>query len=88
MIWGLVSERQDRNKEATAEVSSKWGNTQTIIGPALILRTRRWTETTPLGKLRAPVFEMPSFCPKVAGRRVVSMSNHGTVESLKFQFTD
>src|SRR5436305_12785772 len=37
MIWGLVSERQDRSQSAIAEVSSKWGNAQTIAGPALVL---------------------------------------------------
>jgi inner membrane protein len=37
MIRGLVAEREGRNREATAEVSSKWGNAQIITGPALVL---------------------------------------------------
>ena len=45
MIADLVAERQERRQEAVAEVSSKWGNAQTITGPALVLPyTRRWTE--------------------------------------------
>ena len=65
MIWGLVSERQDRNREATAEVSSKWGGTQTIIGPALILPyTARWTETTPAGEIVRTGSRNAVFLPK------------------------
>lgn len=51
MIGGLISERQDRRQEAVAEVSSKWGNTQNLVGPALVVPyTVRWTETTAKGK--------------------------------------
>ena len=65
MIWGLVAERQDRNSEATAEVSSKWGGTQTIIGPALILPyTARWTETTPTGEVSRTGSRNAVFLPK------------------------
>ena len=45
LIAELVSERQERRQEAVAEVSSKWGNTQIITGPALVVPyTHRWTE--------------------------------------------
>ncbi len=45
LIAELVSERQERRQEAAAEVSSKWGNTQIITGPALVVPyTHRWTE--------------------------------------------
>ena len=37
MIAELVSERQERRREAVAEVSSKWGNDQIITGPALVV---------------------------------------------------
>ena len=37
MIGELINERQARRTEAVAEVSSKWGGSQTITGPALIL---------------------------------------------------
>jgi inner membrane protein len=66
MIWGLVSERQSRNREATAEVSSKWGNTQTVIGPALILPyTARWTETTPTGEVSRTGVRNAVFLPRL-----------------------
>lgn len=45
MISGLVSERQQRNDAAMAEVSSKWGEAQSITGPALVVPyTYRWTD--------------------------------------------
>ncbi|HEX6535907.1 MAG TPA: cell envelope integrity protein CreD [Gemmatimonadaceae bacterium] len=45
MIGGLVSERQQRNDAAVAEVSSKWGEAQSITGPALVVPyTHRWTD--------------------------------------------
>lgn len=65
MIWGLVSERQDRNKEAMSEVSSKWGNTQFIAGPALIVPyTARWTEVTPAGEVSRTGVRNAVFLPK------------------------
>ena len=46
MIGRLVSERQERRQGAVAEVSSKWGHTQAITGPVLVVPyTHRWTET-------------------------------------------
>lgn len=51
MIADLVSERQERRREAVVEVSSKWGNTQIITGPALVVPyTRRWTEAAAGGQ--------------------------------------
>src|SRR5512147_2822194 len=45
MISGLVSERQQRNDAAVTEVSSKWGEAQSITGPALVVPyTHRWTD--------------------------------------------
>lgn len=54
MIGGLVQERQARRDAAIADVSSKWGQSQTIVGPALVLPyTVRWTEHTQ-GGLQIP----------------------------------
>ncbi len=51
MIAGLVTERQARRDAAVADVSSKWGNTQTIAGPAIVLPyTRRSIETMANGQ--------------------------------------
>jgi inner membrane protein len=51
MIGGLVSERQERRQAAIAEVSSKWGNAQSITGPALVVPyTHRWTEAAAGGQ--------------------------------------
>ncbi|HEV3141864.1 MAG TPA: cell envelope integrity protein CreD [Vicinamibacterales bacterium] len=63
MIGSLVQERQARRDAAIADVSSKWGNSQTIVGPALVLPyTAHVVETTPNGtrvprvETRAAVF--------------------------------
>src|SRR5690242_752002 len=45
MISGLVGERQQRNEDAVADISSKWGGAQSITGPALVVPyTYRWTD--------------------------------------------
>ncbi len=36
-IQNLVTERQNRQKEASAEVSSKWAGEQTIAGPVIVI---------------------------------------------------
>jgi inner membrane protein len=47
MISDLVSERQQRRAGAVAEVSSKWGNAQSITGPALVIPyIHQWQETS------------------------------------------
>ncbi len=37
LIQGLISEREQRQREAVYEVSSKWGSAQTIAGPVLTI---------------------------------------------------
>jgi inner membrane protein len=62
-------------------VSSKWGNTQTIIGPALILPyTARWSETTPAGEVTRTGVRNAVFLPKelrTTGRVDVEARNRG-----------
>jgi inner membrane protein len=51
MVRGLVSERETRREGAVEEVSSKWGNAQSVTGPALVLPyVHRWTEATDGGR--------------------------------------
>lgn len=51
MISSLVGEREQRRDAAVAEVSAKWGEAQSITGPALVLPyTRRFVETNADGK--------------------------------------
>lgn len=51
MIDGLVTERQERRQAAVTEVSSKWGDAQTITGPVLVVPyVHRWTETATGGQ--------------------------------------
>jgi inner membrane protein len=50
MIAVLISERHERRDAAVAEVSGKWGNAQTLTGPALVLPYAiRRIETTDKG---------------------------------------
>jgi inner membrane protein len=50
MIGSRVAERQQRRDDAMAEVSAKWGNVQTITGPALVVPyTHRWSERSSTG---------------------------------------
>jgi inner membrane protein len=37
MIDGVISERQNRRQEAVREVTSIWGNQQTVVGPLLVV---------------------------------------------------
>jgi inner membrane protein len=46
MINRLVGERQERRQSVIGDVTSKWGNAQTITGPALVVPyVVRWAET-------------------------------------------
>ncbi len=52
-IGDLVKERQGRAAGAVGEIASKWGNSQSIVGPALVVPyTERTTSVSPTG---APV---------------------------------
>ena len=47
MIDGLVRERQQRRDVAVGDVSSKWGNAQSLTGPALVVPYQhRWVEAS------------------------------------------
>ncbi len=51
MIGSLVYERQYRQQSVIEEVSSKWGKSQTIAGPALAIPyTYRWSEIAANGQ--------------------------------------
>jgi inner membrane protein len=44
MISDLISERQQRQNEVTAEVSKSWGGYQSVTGPILSIPYSTWTE--------------------------------------------
>jgi len=65
MIRGLVSEREQRQKEASAEVTSKWGLNQTLTGPALVLPyTYRENQRTDAGTVTRESVRYAVFLPK------------------------
>ena len=48
-----IYERQETRAEAVGEVTSKWGATQSLTGPSLVVPyTKRWTETLENGEVR------------------------------------
>ncbi|MEW6234183.1 MAG: cell envelope integrity protein CreD [Candidatus Omnitrophota bacterium] len=52
MIGSLVNERQGRQQSVIEEISSKWGQSQSINGPALIVPyTYQWNEMSATGQL-------------------------------------
>ncbi|MRR33531.1 cell envelope integrity protein CreD [bacterium] len=66
MIDGVITERQNRREEAVREVTSIWGERQTIIGPLLVVPyLRRVTEEDKKGvkKTRTEV-DHTSFLPE------------------------
>ena len=76
MIGGLVSERQARREQAVGEVSSKWGNAQSIVGPALVIPySVRWVETNDKGRRITHVDTYNAvFLPD-------QLTTHGTIAS-------
>ena len=46
MIMNLISEREGRQNEAILEVSSKWGQSQTLSGPVLVVPYEQITRAT------------------------------------------
>lgn len=51
MISGLIGERQARRESTIEEIASKWGRTQHLTGPALVVPyTVRWAETGAAGQ--------------------------------------
>ncbi len=51
MIRGLIRERESRKNEVIEEVSSKWGESQTIAGPVITIPYKAYYKTSE-GKLR------------------------------------
>ncbi|HEX5067525.1 MAG TPA: cell envelope integrity protein CreD [Myxococcota bacterium] len=46
MIGGLIGERQERRDTAVSEVTRKWGETQRVVGPALVVPyLHHWEDT-------------------------------------------
>src|SRR5690349_12168010 len=51
-IRELISEREDRQKEAITEVSSKWAKPQNLMGPMLVVPYWQMDEDTLVNKTR------------------------------------
>lgn len=60
-VQDLVKEREDRQKEAVAEVSGKWAGRQTITGPVLVLPY--WHIQPDTARRNIPVKKYACFLP-------------------------
>ena len=60
-VKNLIAEREDRQKEAINEVSSKWAGRQNITGPIIVLPYLEYNEDTSVHK--APVKHIAYFLP-------------------------
>jgi inner membrane protein len=59
-VQNLIEEREQRQKEATVEVSSKWAGKQNIAGPILVLP---YFESSPDTSVKKPIKHYAFFLP-------------------------
>src|SRR5262245_7113337 len=78
MISHLISERQQRRQEAVEDVASKWGRSQILIGPTLVVPfTQRWSEVSASGQhVTRTELRHATFLPE---RLKVAAKLHATV---------
>lgn len=94
MIYGVVSERRGTRDEAVREVSSKWGDQQTLNGPKLVVPYLRhytetiYTETNPKGIEEArTVRSYATFLPDildVTGQITTEIRHRGIYKVLLY----
>jgi len=91
MIDSLIGERTARHSEAVEEITGKWGGTQTVIGPVLVVPyVVRWTEGEgEKRKLRSEV-RFGSFLPEsleVEGRIETELRSRGIFDVPVYKMT-
>ena len=55
-VKGLIEEREDRQREAITEVSSKWAGRQNVTGPIIVLPYLEYSSDTSVSKARVKHF--------------------------------
>ncbi|MEZ4103833.1 MAG: cell envelope integrity protein CreD [Candidatus Paceibacterota bacterium] len=48
-VWGVIQDREDRQREVSAQISEQWSRPQTIAGPVLTIPVEK-TSITPTGE--------------------------------------
>ena len=97
LIIHLVEERQTRQQEAIAEVSSKWANQQTIIGPAIAVPY--WQTVTDskgmVNRIRQKAYFLPNklsvngnIVPETRYRGIYQVTVYTTDMALSGDFTE
>lgn len=86
MISRLVGERQERRQSVIDDVTSKWGNAQSITGPALVVPyVVRWAETGPDNQtISRSETRTATFLPEILRARgaVASETRHRGIFSV------
>jgi inner membrane protein len=91
LINGVVSERQIRYAQVVREVSDKWGKTQVITGPALIVPyTHSWTEVQNSKQVNQSETRHAVFLPeqlKIEGNTDVEVRKRGIYSVPVYELT-
>jgi inner membrane protein len=84
MISGVISERESTRAEAMREVTAKWGDEQSIIGPKLVVPyLKRWVEETTTGSRMRSEVRYAHFLPNtltISGRVASEVRYRGIFE--------
>ena len=96
-IQGLIAEREQRQKEAIAEVSSKWAGGQVVTGPLLVLPYWQTDSDTATKKIRSKHFAyfLPdalvvnaSIIPKEKHRGIYKVMLYNSMLNLSGRFNE
>jgi inner membrane protein len=96
-IQGLIAEREQRQKEAIAEVSSKWAGRQVVTGPLLILPYWQTDSDTATKKIQSKHFAyfLPEaltvnarIFPREKHRGIYKVMLYNSIINLSGQFKD
>lgn len=85
MVKGLIKERQNRKSDVIREISSKWGNEQTIAGPVITVPYKKWYKNKE-GKKRYSV-KYAHFLPEklnISGKIYPEIRYRGIYEAVVY----
>ncbi|MCX6740439.1 MAG: cell envelope integrity protein CreD [Candidatus Parcubacteria bacterium] len=83
MLYGLVYERKQRQSEAISEVSEKWGNAQTIVGPVISIPYLTFDKTK-MSNIKGFIYVLPDVL-KVDGEIKPEILKRGIFEAAVYK---
>jgi inner membrane protein len=91
MIYGLIDARRSTRDEAVAEVTRTWGESQTILGPALAVPyVKRWVEESQGRSVARAAEQHAIFLPetlRIEGRLETEVRYRGIFEVPVYKMT-